>query len=309
MGLTWKYPRFAGLLYTALKEGKPSVDYGFTQRGKCNVDINKNENKATAAFEALCAIEANASLESTWTPRLYNGLSLPEARAAFSSNLFFGVRVNAEASGAVDDGLALKAAASFFAGLQVSCDGKLSIGSSESNLTVTGNATGTIGVEAKASAAFDANSDGFKAALKLSGFAGAKAEATGTVSGTLFGWDIFSVNAGASASVGIGADLSAEIEVTIQKMGASFSAGLTFGVGGDTSLEASVDRRGAAMALIELSTRAQNLGTTLRGYRSLNVQDAEWTRVHTDAVKQCNLKLNAYERELTKQQQIIRENS
>lgn len=197
---------------------------------------------------------------------------------------FLGAMGKVEASASYDwNEVVLEAVADFFAGAKLTCNGELRVGSVDNHLKATLKGTAIAGIEAVGNAKIRLTPGQLSAALELSAFAGARAEAEGEFSATVFGRPLFTSKLKATASVGIGASLSAHLDVGVQNIGLGFGADLTVGVGAGAEVTTTLNVGNVVMSFWEAKDRLLEAPNYLQGYSNLGLQDREW-RIKIDAV-------------------------
>lgn len=181
------------------------------------------------------------------------------------------------------DKLAAELVGSFFVGAQVECNGELRAGSVDNNLKAEVSGKASVGFEASGKANFELTPTQMSAGLELSAFAGAKAEATSKFTVNLFGRSLFETEVNAKATLGIGADLTAKLDVGVQKIGMKFDADYAFKWGTGAGYEVTANVGNFVMSFLEMKENVLSAARHMEGYRNLGLQDKEW-QLKIDAI-------------------------
>lgn len=310
VGATFKRPKAQGLeeddefqgLADSLTDERfnYSIDWGKISGYKLN--RLREPGKLQAAFEAVYGGEIVA--EGEFKTRF--GI----AKADFEA--FLGATGNASATASCNwEEAMLSVVADFFAGARVTVNGELRVGSVDTNLSAQLSATAVAGIEGAGEASLKLTPMQLSAVLKLSGFAGARAEAKGKFSAMLFGRELFDTTLSANASVGIGAELEARLDVGVEKIGLNFATNLTFGVGGGGSVETTINTLNIVMSFYEIKDHVLEARNHMRGYSNLGIQDIEWaekikriSRVYQSKIDDLNEQIKGFQEQIEKLQEI-----
>ena len=168
-----------------------------------------------------------------------------------------------------DLGLDLSFDAAIAIGAQLNIKGDLSWSKGDTSLTLGGEAELFAGARASASMTLSVSArEGLKAAISAGAFAGFKASCSGSCGLVVAGQEIFTLQAGASVSFGVGAEFSAELSCPI--FGAttfSFSADVALGFGVGTEFEVALNFNEAMLASNASLKQLWNYRPVLQGYR------------------------------------------
>ncbi|MEN1681735.1 MAG: hypothetical protein AAGJ46_19300 [Planctomycetota bacterium] len=274
VGVRFEAPNPQGLTAVSetLNAAKPAITYkidDWTDQRVTSVEVSRNQDKLAAAFKAIYGTQAEIKSEADFQSEFL--IAKGKAQA------FLGVQADGSASAERDwQQLAVKANTNLFAGLRLHCDGEGVIGSADNRLVARIDGECTVGVELAASGSVTLSSQEISALLELSAFAGAKVEAKGKFTASVFGRELFNQGLTANASAGIGADLKASFKAGVDSVSFEFQAGVTVGLGAGAGTETTVNLSNVKMTLTEAKDRIARADTYLDGYRSLNIQEKEW---------------------------------
>jgi hypothetical protein len=204
------------------KSAKYDMMVGFKQNSKCTFDAH-SENWG----------DINTRLEQSFETGVWSN------RKAESVMTELGFTVQVQAAIAI--------------GAQLKIEGDLSWTKGNNKLKMAGSAEVFVGAKASASAKLSVNAlKGIDAHIKAGAFVGFKAEVKGSCAYSYDGQDVIRVEASASISFGVGAELDASIKAPIfGPTEISFKAGLSVGLGTSIATTASIDFDAATLAANE----------------------------------------------------------